>query len=218
MDPNVFAYAQILASAGSRQFFQVPQNYQNVGGLQTSPEIETVPETQPEPEPVVEAPKRSSSKRSHKKKETSGPRRKGDYLAWEKDEEYVLAKAWLDISEPPMLIRATFFKDYRKQDSLSSKWTNINWKCHQFQEVFQRNWDNRDSDENDVNVITKALEEYTKTKGSFTYFRCCELLRGSPKWANVPTMTLAVDVKQSGQKHHRRLTRTHQPPMLTTSI
>ncbi|MFS7990862.1 hypothetical protein Hanom_Chr11g01063911 [Helianthus anomalus] len=55
MDPNVFAYAQILASAGSQPFFQVPQTFQTMGGSQpstqdTDPEIETVPETRPEPE------------------------------------------------------------------------------------------------------------------------------------------------------------------------
>ncbi|KAM0025663.1 hypothetical protein Hdeb2414_s0021g00577181 [Helianthus debilis subsp. tardiflorus] len=102
MDPNIFAYARILASGGSQPFFQVPQNFPTMGGSQPSiqdidPEIETVPETQPEPEPVVEGSKRG--KRSHKKKDLTAPRRKGSYQAWTKDEEYALARAWLDISE-----------------------------------------------------------------------------------------------------------------------
>ncbi|KAJ0958217.1 putative No apical meristem-associated domain-containing protein [Helianthus annuus] len=33
------------------------------------------------------------------------------------------------------------------------------------------------------------MEEYEKTKGVFTYYKCWELLRKSPKWAGVPTMT-----------------------------
>ncbi|MFS7987818.1 hypothetical protein Hanom_Chr11g01027341 [Helianthus anomalus] len=69
MDPNVFAYAQILASGGSQPFFQIPQTFPTMGGSQpstqdTDPEIETVLETQPEP--VVEGSKRE--KRSHKRK------------------------------------------------------------------------------------------------------------------------------------------------------
>ncbi|KAJ0442894.1 putative glutathione transferase [Helianthus annuus] len=82
----------------------------------------------------------------------------------------------------------------------ASKWTDINWKCHQFQEVFQRNWDNRKSDQNHANVITRALEEYNATKGSFTYLRCWELLRGSPKWSDVPTMTSSVRRKSKRSK------------------
>ncbi|XP_021970447.1 uncharacterized protein LOC110865496 [Helianthus annuus] len=91
-------------------------------------------------------------------------------------------------------------KDYRKEYSISSKWTDINSKCHQFQEVFQRNWDNMESGQNDANVITRALEEYNATKDTFTYLRCWELLRGSPKWANVPTITSSVRRKSKRSK------------------
>ncbi|KAJ0524964.1 putative No apical meristem-associated domain-containing protein [Helianthus annuus] len=33
------------------------------------------------------------------------------------------------------------------------------------------------------------MDEYEKTRGVFTYYRCWELLTKSPKWASVPTMT-----------------------------
>ncbi|KAJ0513790.1 hypothetical protein HanRHA438_Chr10g0452111 [Helianthus annuus] len=104
MDPKVFLYAQILASGGSQPFFQVPQKFPTMDGSQpsiqdTDPKIETVQETQPEPKPVVEGSKRG--KRSHKKKDPTAPRRKGSYQAWTKDEEYALARVWLDISEAP---------------------------------------------------------------------------------------------------------------------
>ncbi|KAJ0545332.1 hypothetical protein HanIR_Chr08g0348711 [Helianthus annuus] len=101
---------------------------------------------------------------SHKKKDPTAPRRKGTYLAWTKDEEYALARAWLDISEGPDVakrfknklsnitgfwqkIHGTFFRamgkdEFRDKDSISRKWTDINFKCHQFQEVFQRTRDN----------------------------------------------------------------------------
>ncbi|KAF5797475.1 hypothetical protein HanRHA438_Chr07g0291561 [Helianthus annuus] len=102
MDPNLFVYAQIRATGGSQPFFQVLQTFPNMGGSppspqDTDPEIEMVPETQLKP--IVEGSKRR--KRSHKKKDPTAPRRKGNYLAWTKDEEYALARAWLDISEDP---------------------------------------------------------------------------------------------------------------------
>ncbi|XP_035843994.1 uncharacterized protein LOC118490450 [Helianthus annuus] len=91
-------------------------------------------------------------------------------------------------------VRALFFSTWgqgepRDKDSISSKWTDINNKCHAFQEVFQRNYDNRPSGEGDVGVLTKSLEEFERTKGPFTYYKCWELLRKSPKWAVVNPMT-----------------------------
>ncbi|KAJ0463762.1 hypothetical protein HanHA300_Chr14g0519301 [Helianthus annuus] len=102
MDPNVFAYTQILGMGGSQPFFQAQQTFASMGDSQpstqeTDPEIETVLETQPEP--VSEGSTRG--KRSHKKKDPTAPRRKGTYLAWTKDEEDALARAWLDISDDP---------------------------------------------------------------------------------------------------------------------
>ncbi|KAJ0587539.1 putative No apical meristem-associated domain-containing protein [Helianthus annuus] len=91
-------------------------------------------------------------------------------------------------------VRALFFStwgqgEHRDQDSISSKWTDINNKCHAFQEVFQHNYDNRPSGEGDVGVLTKTLEEFERTKCPFTYYKCWELLRKSPKWAVVNPMT-----------------------------
>ena len=91
-------------------------------------------------------------------------------------------------------VRALFFStwgqgEHRDKDSISSKWTDINNKCHAFQEVFQRNYDNRPSGEGDVGVLTKSLEEFKRTKCPFTYYKCWELLRKSPKWAVVNPMT-----------------------------
>ncbi|KAJ0576079.1 putative No apical meristem-associated domain-containing protein [Helianthus annuus] len=78
--------------------------------------------------------------------------------------------------------------EHRDKDSISSKWTDIKNKCHAFQEVYQRNYDNRPSGEGDVGDLTRAMEEFEKTKGVFTYYKCWELLRKSPKWAGVPTV------------------------------
>ncbi|XP_021985586.1 uncharacterized protein LOC110881719 [Helianthus annuus] len=181
MDQSMLAYTQILGM--SPQFFHGPHGFASMGGSQasqeeTEPDIETVPEIQAEP--VAEASQRG--KRSHKK-EPNAPRRNRTYLTWSKNEEYVLARAWLDISEDHEV------GELRDKDSISSKWTDINQKCHQFQEVFQRTRNKWDSGQNDTGILTRALKEYNQTGGVFTYLNCWELLRGSPKWSNVHSMT-----------------------------
>ncbi|XP_035845084.1 glutathione S-transferase T3-like [Helianthus annuus] len=125
--------------------------------------------------------------RLHKKKEKDETRRTKTTIKWTKDEEYTLTRAWLDISEDedtanfqtgPVFwdrVRALFFSswgqgEHRDKDSISSKWTDINNKCHAFQEVYQRNYDNRPSGECDVGVLTKTLEEFDRTKSPFTYY------------------------------------------------
>ncbi|MFS7923765.1 hypothetical protein Hanom_Chr03g00264611 [Helianthus anomalus] len=64
-------------------------------------------------------------------------------------------------------VRALFFStwgqgEHRDKDSISSKWTDINNKCHAFQEVFQRNYDNRPSGEG-----PKALSRTTSVGSYF---------------------------------------------------
>ncbi|XP_022023461.1 glutathione S-transferase T3-like [Helianthus annuus] len=207
MDPNMLSYAAYLS--GATPFVQPTFGFGQAGGSQpsqqqTEPDVDIVPEKQPEPE--RETSKRG--RRSHKKKETNEPRRKHSYLNWTKEEEYTLARAWLEVSEDPEIanfqtgpefwnrIRALFYRtwgkgEHRDKDSISNKWTDINNKCHSFQKVYQRNYDNRPSGEGDVGVLTKALEEYERTKSAFPYYKCWDLLRKSPKWAGVVTMTLS---------------------------
>ncbi|KAM0065577.1 putative glutathione transferase [Helianthus debilis subsp. tardiflorus] len=234
MDHNMLSYAAYLS--GATPFVQPTFGFGQVGGSQPSqqqsePDVDIVPETQPEPE-------RETSKRDRRshKKETNEPRRKHSYLNWTKEEEYTLARAWLEVSEDPEIgnfyiffftyffvhvyfvlfltydfifqfvanfqtdpefwnrIRALFYStwgkcEHRDKDSIYSKWTDINNKCHSFQEVYQRNYDNRPSGEGDVGVLTKALEEYERTKCPFPYYKCWDLLSKSPKWAGVVTMT-----------------------------
>ncbi|KAJ0835972.1 hypothetical protein HanRHA438_Chr16g0761471 [Helianthus annuus] len=226
MDPSFLTYAAYLS--GAPPFVPPTFGYGQAGGSQPSqpeaePDVEVVPETQPEP--VQETSKRG--KRSHKKKDKDAPRRTKNIIKWTKEEEFALTRAFVDISEDeetgnyfflykyyftyfvtllfniqlfffffvanfqtgPVFwdrVRALFFStwgqgEHRDKDSISSKWTDINNKCHGFQEVFQRNYDNRPSGEGDVGVLTKSLEEYERTKCPFTYYKCWELLRKSPK-------------------------------------
>ncbi|KAJ0530817.1 putative glutathione transferase [Helianthus annuus] len=205
MDPSMLTYAAYLS--GATPFVQPTFGFGQVGGSQPSqqqvePDVDVVPETQPE----LVAEKSKRGRRSHKKKEANEPRRKNTYLNWTKEEEFTLARAWLDVSEDHEIanfqtgpvfwdrVRAFFYStwgkgEHRDKDSISSKWTDINNKCHSFQEVYQRNYDNRPSGEGDVGVLTKSLEEYEKMKCPFPYYKCWDLLRKSPKWALVGTMT-----------------------------
>ncbi|XP_035845836.1 uncharacterized protein LOC110943452 [Helianthus annuus] len=167
-----------------------------MGGSQPSPEIETVPETQPEPEPFVEGSKRG--KRSHEKK-------RYNRSSWKRrlpsmDEKRGQITKHYRFFGKRFVKRSLKLLGKKKITAKKIPFRDINWKCQQFQEVFQRNWDNRESGQNDANVITKALEEYNATKGIFTYLRCWEPLRGSPKWANVPTMTSSVRRKSKRSK------------------
>ncbi|XP_022031997.1 uncharacterized protein LOC110933061 [Helianthus annuus] len=227
MDPTLLSYGAYLS--GSNPFFPSPYGVAQPGGSQppqeqAEPEVDTVSETQPELD--HETSKRG--RRSHKKKETDAPRRKGSYLVWTKDEEYALARAWLNVSEDSeqtiKLLQhfgskfvSFFFNamgkgEYRDNDSISSKWTDLNHKCHQFQEVYQRTKDNWPSRGGDVDILTRAMEEYDKTRVVFTYYRCWELLKNSPKWANVPTMT-----SSSRRKAKRSKTSSSVDPETPTS-
>ncbi|XP_035845879.1 uncharacterized protein LOC118492170 [Helianthus annuus] len=184
MDPSFLTYAAYLS--GAPPFVPPTFGYGQAGGSQPSqpeaePDVEVVPETQPEP--VQETSKRG--KRSHKKKDKDAPRRTKNIIKWTKEEEYALTRAYVDISEDeetanfqtgPVFwdrVRALFFSTWGQgehwdKDSISSKWTDINNKCHAFQECFQRNYDNRPSGEGDVGVLTKSLEEFERTKCPFT--------------------------------------------------
>ncbi|KAF5819312.1 putative glutathione transferase [Helianthus annuus] len=197
MDPSMLTYAAYLS--GATPFVPPTFGFGQAGGSQPSqqqaePDVDVVPETQPEPVPE----KSKCGRRSHKKKEKDEPRRKNTHLKWTKEEECTLTRAWLDVSEDHEIanfqtdpvfwdrVRALFYSmwgqgEHRDKDSISSKWTDINNKCHAFQEVYQRNYDNRPSCEGDVGVLTKTLDEYEKTKCPFPYYKCWDLLRKSPK-------------------------------------
>ena len=98
MDPSFLTYAAYLS--GAPPFVPPTFGYGQAGGSQPSqpeaePDVEVVPETQPEP--VQETSKRG--KRSHKKKDKDAPRRTKNIIKWTKEEEFTLTRAWLDISE-----------------------------------------------------------------------------------------------------------------------
>ncbi|KAJ0462978.1 hypothetical protein HanHA300_Chr14g0510101 [Helianthus annuus] len=100
MDPSMLSYAAYLS--GATPFVPPTFGFSQAGGWQPSqqqaePDVNVVQETQPEPVPE----KSKRGRRSHKKKEANKPRRKNTYLNWTKEEEYTLARSWLEVSEDP---------------------------------------------------------------------------------------------------------------------
>ncbi|XP_035842096.1 uncharacterized protein LOC110921341 [Helianthus annuus] len=193
-DPNLYGWNpnQNTDGMGSAQAFGSPLH-----------EPDVVPETQPEvPDTQPETQKgKGKAKRAHKKKVETNTRAKKNVITWEPEEEYALTRAFIDVSEDPVIsnnqsktvfwnrIRELFFdlmgrgEEYRLPDSISGKWTDINRKCTNFQTVYQRLFSGWKSGSSDEDITQQALVEYTEANGHFPYMRCWQILRHSPKWA-----------------------------------
>ncbi|KAJ0641687.1 putative glutathione transferase [Helianthus annuus] len=203
-DPNLYGWNpnQNTDGMGSSQAFGSAQAF---GSPLREPDV--VPETQPEvPDTQPETQKgKGKAKRAHKKKVETNTRAKKNVITWEPEEEYALTRAFIDVSEDPVIsnnqsktvfwnrIRELFFdlmgrgEEYRLPDSISGKWTDINRKCTNFQTVYQRLFSGWKSGSSDEDITQQALVEYTEANGHFPYMRCWQILRHSPKWAIVST-------------------------------
>ncbi|XP_035830167.1 glutathione S-transferase T3-like [Helianthus annuus] len=203
-DPNLYGWNpnQNTDGMGSSQAFGSAQAF---GSSLHEPDV--VPETQPEvPDTQPETQKgKGKAKRAHKKKVETITRAKKNVIMWEPEEEYALTRAFIDVSEDPVIsnnqsktvfwnrIRELFFdlmgrgKEYRLPDSISGKWTDINRKCTNFQTVYQRLFSGWKSGSSDEDITQQALVKYTEANGHFPYMRCWQILRHSPKWAIVST-------------------------------
>ncbi|XP_022024419.1 uncharacterized protein LOC110924736 [Helianthus annuus] len=203
-DPNLYGWNpnQNTDGMGSSQAFGSAQAF---GSPLHEPDV--VPETQPEvPDTQPETQKgKGKAKRAHKKKVETNTRAKKNVIAWEPEEEYALTRAFIDVSEDPVIsnnksktvfwnrIRELFFElmgrgeEYRLPDSISGKWTDINRKCTNFQTVYQRLYSGWKSGSSDEDITQEALVEYTEANGHFPYMKCWQILCHSPKWAIVST-------------------------------
>ncbi|KAM0018177.1 putative glutathione transferase [Helianthus debilis subsp. tardiflorus] len=203
-DPNLYGWNpnQNTDGMGSSQAFGSAQAF---GSPLHEPDV--VPGTQPEvPDTQPETQKgKGKAKRAHKKKVETNTRAKKNVITWEPEEEYALTRAFIDVSEDPVIsnnqsktvfwnrIRELFFElmgrgeEYRLPDSISGKWTDINKKCTNFQTVYQRLYSGWKSGSSDEDITQEALVEYTQANGHFPYMKCWQILRHSPKWAVVST-------------------------------
>ncbi|VFQ74775.1 unnamed protein product [Cuscuta campestris] len=120
---------------------------------------------------------------------------------WTPEEECLLASAWVDISEHPIIgseqttdamwdrIEEKFFtamnKDgtYRTRDQLTSKWSHINHKVRKFIGVYEECSRSRRSGTNDADVLRLATAQYQddghQGKVPIDLWR---ILSRSPKW------------------------------------
>ncbi|XP_035841363.1 uncharacterized protein LOC110916467 [Helianthus annuus] len=185
-DPNLYGWnpSQNTDGMGSSQAFGSAQAF---GSPLREPDV--VPETQPEvPDTQPETQKgKGKAKRAHKKKVETNTRAKKNVITWEPEEEYALTRAFIDVSEDPVIannqsktvfwnrIRELFFEligrgeEYRLPDSISGKWTDINKKCTNFQTVYQRlysGWKSGSSDEDITQEGNTRPSKRSKTNES----------------------------------------------------
>ncbi|KAD4583948.1 hypothetical protein E3N88_21549 [Mikania micrantha] len=96
---------------------------------------------------------------------------------WTTEEEFQLTKAWIDVSEDPIVgrnqkgpdfwskIRNQFFQamgrgEYRTNDMLSSKWRDMNLKVRKFNGIYSQKWQTRRSGQSDAMIEREAEEQY----------------------------------------------------------
>ncbi|KAD3068946.1 hypothetical protein E3N88_36826 [Mikania micrantha] len=140
---------------------------------------EVVPETQP----VTNAgpSTQPKQKRRHRRKQAADtePAVGGSSRIekWTTEEEFQLTKAWIDVSEDPIVgrnqkgpdfwskIRNQFFQamgrgEYRTNDMLSSKWRDMNLKVRKFNGIYSQKWQTRRSGQSDAMIEREAEEQY----------------------------------------------------------
>ncbi|VFQ96560.1 unnamed protein product [Cuscuta campestris] len=135
---------------------------------------------------------------------------------WTPEEECLLASAWVDVSEHPIIgseqtkdamwdrIEEKFFtamnKDdsYRTRDQLTSKWSHINRKVRKFIGVYEECARSRRSGTNDVDVLRLATTRYQddghQGKVPIDLWR---ILSRSPKWQQLNNLDGGSSNKRS---------------------
>ncbi|VFQ73633.1 unnamed protein product [Cuscuta campestris] len=136
-------------------------------------ERDSVPETELEPSDS----KKSTRWKSHKAKGTMTEAVRS-IQKWTPEEECLLASAWADVSEHPIIgseqtndamwnrIEEKFFTamnndgSYRTRDQLTSKWSHINHKVRKFIGVYEECARSQRSGTNNADVLRLAATRY----------------------------------------------------------
>ncbi|KAL8218710.1 hypothetical protein R6Q57_022083 [Mikania cordata] len=91
---------------------------------------------------------------------------------WSTEEEFQLTKAWIDVSEDPIVgpdfwskIRSQFFQamgreEYLTNDMISSKWRDMNQKVRRFNGIYSQKWQTRRSGQSDVMIELESEDQY----------------------------------------------------------
>ncbi|XP_076904320.1 glutathione S-transferase T3-like [Bidens hawaiensis] len=131
---------------------------------------------------------------------------------WSVQEELALARAWVDVSEHPIVgneqtiydlwdrVEVKFFEamgkgpDYRRRDQITGKWTHINKKVNKYIGVYEERARNAKSGTNDVDLHRKVAAHYQDDGHTGNIpLELWEILTASPKWQQ-----LRLDERASG--------------------
>ncbi|KAD5960945.1 hypothetical protein E3N88_12418 [Mikania micrantha] len=140
---------------------------------------EVIPETQPTTNAGPST--QSKQRRRHRKKQAGDTETavggSSCIEKWTTEEEFQLTKAWIDVSEDPIVgrnkkgpdfwskIRNQFFQamgrgEYRTNDMLSSKWRDMNLKVRKFNGIYSQKWQTRRSGQSDAMIELEAEDQY----------------------------------------------------------
>ncbi|KAL8227605.1 hypothetical protein R6Q57_015189 [Mikania cordata] len=160
-----YTFADYGSSQQPHGFGQV---YQDEVVPETQPTTNAGPSTQPK------------QRRRHRKKQVGDtePAVGGSSRLekWSTQEEFQLTKAWIDVSEDPIVVtkkdrtfgvksESQFFQamghgEYCTNDMLSSKWRDMNQKVRRFNMIYSQKWQTRRSGQSDAMIKLESEDQY----------------------------------------------------------
>ncbi|KAL8189680.1 hypothetical protein R6Q57_029246 [Mikania cordata] len=158
----------------------------NVSENQPNPDVNVVPETQPDVQPA-------SSRRRHRRKEVPGKTTKPTIIKWMESEEVALVRAYIDVSEYPIVGNnqtSSVFWSCDEQHAFRQMARDLQRKVAKFNGIWAKHHNNRKSGENDDSVMNKSLMTYARENGPF-------VMRKSTKWHPVPKLQTSKRTKTS---------------------
>ncbi|KAD4982369.1 hypothetical protein E3N88_19040 [Mikania micrantha] len=121
---------------------------------------EVIPETQPTTNAGPST--QTKQRRRHRKKQAGDtePAVGGSSRLekWTTEEEFQLTKAWIDVSEDPIVAMGR--GEYRTNDMLSSKWRDMNLKVRKFNGIYSQKWQTRRSGQSDAMIELESENQY----------------------------------------------------------
>ncbi|KAJ9562490.1 hypothetical protein OSB04_007650 [Centaurea solstitialis] len=172
---------------------------ETASGSDSSETHSYVPETQRLPTEGSASPEAEHDLFPEKPKQTFPTR--APAKKWTPEEEVALCQSWINESENPASVKfwqsieRSFYArleatPYRTHHQLTAKWRAMNKKIMAFNGIYNQIMNNRPSGQSDVNLLKMVRSQYQMTEGGvFPFEECWEIVRHSPKWAEVPLMS-----------------------------
>ncbi|KAL8232707.1 hypothetical protein R6Q57_002485 [Mikania cordata] len=77
-------------------------------------------------------------------------------------------------------------EEYHTNDTISSKWRDINRKVKRFNGIYSHKWQTRQSGESDALIKSKAVDQFRQEfNTAFTLKRSWEIMRKCPNWVRI---------------------------------